>query len=276
MAEFPALPVWTDAYLADTLDLTTEQHGAYLLLLMLAWRRPDCCLPNDMPWLKRAMHSACRDMHGNKFNALVLPLLARFFEQDSAGNWSQKRLRKEREYLRKRSRTQRENAEKRWSKSNVSNELGDAAAIPSGNAPTPTPTPTPTQDKKDAPVGASKERKPPSGSRLSEDWQPTPADMEFALKEGLSDDDARREAGRFRDYWIGETGTRARKSDWPACWRNWVRRAADNLGRPAGRPRSNGGGSGGDGRARDRQTGRLADTLAVLHRRGSLEGCGVH
>jgi uncharacterized protein YdaU (DUF1376 family) len=47
LAEFPALPIFTDAYLGDTRHLTAAQHGAYLLLLMTAWRTPDCALPDD-------------------------------------------------------------------------------------------------------------------------------------------------------------------------------------------------------------------------------------
>ena len=47
MAEFPALALWTDAYLADTRHLSTLEHGAYLLLMMEAWRRPHCDLPDD-------------------------------------------------------------------------------------------------------------------------------------------------------------------------------------------------------------------------------------
>ncbi|MGI9505042.1 MAG: DUF1376 domain-containing protein, partial [Geminicoccaceae bacterium] len=133
MADFPALPLWTDAYLADTLDLTTEQHGAYLLLLMIAWRQPSCSLPDDEPWLKRAMRSMA-DMHGNKYRVLIPPLLERFFEL-SDGKWSQKRLRKERDFLEKRRRKQKENAEKRWSKSNFNKKLDD----PNAYAPTPTP-----------------------------------------------------------------------------------------------------------------------------------------
>lgn len=32
MAEFPALPLWTDAYIGDTAHLTNEEHGVYLRL----------------------------------------------------------------------------------------------------------------------------------------------------------------------------------------------------------------------------------------------------
>jgi hypothetical protein len=134
---------------------------------------------------------------------------------------------------------------------------------------------TEQKDKGDSPLKPP--RTPPkAGTFLPPDWQPDPTDIEFALKEGLSHDDANRELGKFRDYWASATGARARKSDWAACWRNWIRKAADDRGRAAGRSPGNGGGSGGNRRAPDRQAGRLADTLAVLHRRGSLEGCGVH
>lgn len=47
MAEFPSMPLMTDAYIADTMHLTNEEHGIYLKFLIHAWRSPRCCLPKD-------------------------------------------------------------------------------------------------------------------------------------------------------------------------------------------------------------------------------------
>lgn len=132
MAEFPALPIFTDALIADTGHLSDEEFGAYMRLLMLVWRSPGCRIPNDDDWIKRRL---CRDEV--EYRRVSRPILHEFFE--SSGNWwTQKRLKKEFEYLREQSQKQSARAKSRWNKDSDSCR-GNAA---SGNAPTPTPTPT--------------------------------------------------------------------------------------------------------------------------------------
>ena len=46
MSKAPAMPMYWDAYLADTTHLTTEEHGAYMLLLAAMWRR-NGAVPDD-------------------------------------------------------------------------------------------------------------------------------------------------------------------------------------------------------------------------------------
>lgn len=85
MAEFPALPLFTDAYLADTRHLTTEEHGAYLLLLMCAWRTRGCALKDDNRALARIVGV------GTVRWRRLRPVLADFFDIDG-GLWRQKKL----------------------------------------------------------------------------------------------------------------------------------------------------------------------------------------
>lgn len=89
MAEFPALPLWTDAYLGDTTHLTTIEHGAYLLLLMTAWRTRDCALPDDDRLLARYAR-----LNAQQWKR-IRPILEPFFLIES-GVWRQGRLTDER------------------------------------------------------------------------------------------------------------------------------------------------------------------------------------
>lgn len=133
MADFPALPLWTDAYLADTRHLSTVEHGAYLLLLMEAWRRASCSLPDDDRVLSRLAGMSAGEW------ANIKPVVMAFWHF-SRGEWVQKRLKKERTFVSEKREKQRNNALSRWNKT----KSDDAAAIPNAyqkDAPTPTPTP---------------------------------------------------------------------------------------------------------------------------------------
>ena len=127
MAKFPHLPLWTDAYMADTLHLTHEEHGLYLMLLMTIWRSPDCKIPNDLTWVKRRLRATDQQMEN-----LVKNLLDEFFT--TTGNHiTQKRLKEEYEYVRKKAKKNSVSAKSRWQKEKQVCER---------NAPIPTPIPS--------------------------------------------------------------------------------------------------------------------------------------
>lgn len=67
--------------------------------------------------------------------------------------------------------------------------------------------------------------KPPRGTRVPEDFAVTDEYRAFAKKHALPAPDG--EVERFKDYWRGIAGSRGRKLDWPATFRNWLRTAKD-------------------------------------------------
>jgi hypothetical protein len=65
------------------------------------------------------------------------------------------------------------------------------------------------------------------GSRLAKPWS-LPDDWKawaVAYRPDWNEERVIRESLVFRDYWHGISGTRARKADWLATWRNWIRKA---------------------------------------------------
>lgn len=85
--------------------------------------------------------------------------------------------------------------------------------------------PPPTPNGVGAPKGAETAR----GSRIPENWSPVPDYDPEAF--GLNRDQHDAELTKFLDYWRSVPGAKGRKVDWPATWRNWMRRAAENSAR---------------------------------------------
>jgi hypothetical protein len=63
-----------------------------------------------------------------------------------------------------------------------------------------------------------KSRGRPTGSHLSEEWQPTEEQRRFATDWGLDPDVT---ANLFRNHWLAKTGAGATKKDWNRTWQNW-------------------------------------------------------
>jgi Helix-turn-helix domain len=116
-------------------------------------------------------------------------------------------------------------------------------------------TPTPAESAggtviepkpKNSPTESSKrETAKTRGSRIADDFAVTAEMAEWARREvpgliaaGLG----RKETDKFIDHWHQASGANARKVDWVAAWRNWMRRADDDLG-----ARNRGGGHNGNG-----------------------------
>lgn len=143
MAEFPAMPLWTDRYLADTRHLSRSQHGSYLLLLMESWRRPRCSLPDDDAMLARLAGCSEEEWLAEK------PVIMGLWSLDKRRReWTQKGQIKERLFLEEKRRSQRDKARSRWNKAKKANAVAMPEPCPA-NAPTPTPTPTFKKEEKE-------------------------------------------------------------------------------------------------------------------------------
>jgi uncharacterized protein YdaU (DUF1376 family) len=78
------MPLYITDYLGDTMHLTTEQHGAYLLLLMACWKA-DGRVPGDPLALASIVRMSPQQW------AKTQPVLERFFLA-SEGYWTHKRV----------------------------------------------------------------------------------------------------------------------------------------------------------------------------------------
>jgi len=89
------------------------------------------------------------------------------------------------------------------------------------------PYPNPAE-KSDNPSG-KRTGKAAYGTRLAKDWQLPKSWGEWALGEidHLTEADVRREAAKFADHWHAKAGSDARKADWEATWRNWIRKSEE-------------------------------------------------
>lgn len=74
-----------------------------------------------------------------------------------------------------------------------------------------------------------------TGTRLPEDFIPTPEMREWFAKEKLHLVlDARIEHEKFVNYWVGCPGVKGRKLDWPRTWKNWMWTQAERAPRRPG------------------------------------------
>lgn len=131
MSQAPSMPMFWGDYLADTGHLSTEEHGAYLLLLAAMWMSTEPELPDDDRKLARIARSDIR-----KWRQKLRPAVEDFFEIRD-GNWHQKRLERERVYVKNLSEVRTEvgkrGARARWLKNNET-DMANGMAKPMAKA----------------------------------------------------------------------------------------------------------------------------------------------
>lgn len=110
------IPIFPDAYHRDTTHLTTEEHGAYFLLLMAAWGSDDCTLPNDERRL-----AALAKMPVNRWRKIA-PTVLEFWAYDK-GRLFQKRLQKEWRYVQQTKAKRADAAKAKWARAGDANAL---------------------------------------------------------------------------------------------------------------------------------------------------------
>ncbi len=230
MSKPAAIPLFGDAYLADTTHLTTEEHGAYLLLMMAAWRQEDCSLPVDDRKLARITGLSLR-----KWGAIKETILE--FWKVENGRISQARLSKEHAYVRQKSESNRKSAEARWSGQVHENiESSSMRSHCEGNAPPPPPKVSSDRVAKATPSHRASRS---SGSRISPDWKPSALPVTVAaLIAQWPPGRVERELEAFSDYWTARSRDACR-SDWDKVWHNRIRDIHDRVLRDNQNGRSN-------------------------------------
>ena len=270
MAEYPAIPLWTDAYLGDTQHLTTIEHGAYLLLLIAMWRAGGN-LPNDDKRLARITRL------GPKQWLRVKDTIWEFFEV-SSDSISQRRLTAELTFVRQRSQSASDSAKARWLKDKNS---GHAVAMPEAcesDAPTPTPTPNIDSPDGESPPGVPPRKKAnpdgrKKGTRLDSNWRPDERDLRYASEKGYSAAEIDDLAGGFVQHFANGKGHTQTHISWSRTWQNWVKNSA-GFNKPPGflaGGRSGRVDPGGDPR---RAGGLVGAAARILDRDASLSGVG--
>lgn len=142
MAQFPALPLFTDALTADCSHLDDAEFGRYLRLLIMMWRTPGCRVPADAQWIAKRLR-----IDALAYPQLIQPILQEFCTIVD-GHWVQKRLQKEYEYVQALSEKRKAAAASRWNKHEGIENIDKKdmqvhePRISKPHAPTPTPTPT--------------------------------------------------------------------------------------------------------------------------------------
>lgn len=183
------MPLYFGAYLTDTMHLTTEQHGAYFLLLMACWKRGGS-LPDDDAQL--AAIAKLTPAQWRKARAVIAP-----FWTIGRHTWTQKRLTVELEKARSYVTAQSENGKLggRPRKATENPPLNPEESQPEAEGKadakpdeTPVPLPVPNTEVQPLPEPKSVARtaRAPAKTRLPDDFNVSDRVRQWAEGKGFS------------------------------------------------------------------------------------------
>lgn len=139
-------------------------------------------------------------------------------------------VRKRRDDWRDRQKRSRERAEQRRRESHSESHdmsrvtdsvtTGVSQGVPSRPVPS---RPSTSNEVDNPPTPQGGKRAKTKGTRLVADWMPS-AELIAQMRGECPQVDLQAEHRIFVDYWIAQPGQKGVKLDWPATWRNWMRR----------------------------------------------------
>jgi len=216
------MPFYIGDYLADTMHLTRDQHGAYVLLIFAYWRRGGP-LPDDDNQLAAIVRATA-----NEWRKLLRPVIIAFF-QVAGGLWRHKRIDAEIAKAvsnnEERRKAGAKGAAKRWQtdSSAIAEPLANASQNDAPSQPQSQPereSPTPSLGAARA-NGAVNRAKPLSVDfRVPPEWLMAAA--EKRQQSGLPAANLALEAEQFIAH---QRKTAATSFDWRHGWISWALRA---------------------------------------------------
>jgi uncharacterized protein YdaU (DUF1376 family) len=193
-----AIPYFGDAYMADTRHLTLEEHGAYHLLLLIAWRSPNCALPDDDKRLSQMLGITPKKW------AVLKPTVMAFWTRCEHG-WEQKRLTKERKWVEEKRAKNKDAADARWGGkkgSGKANARANGYANASANGYAPPPLPLGSNEpiaSTNVDVSAEPTDKPVTKSEILEAWHERMVPKGFPAVARMTADREKKLRARLRE-----------------------------------------------------------------------------
>lgn len=202
---------YTKSYLSDTRRLSCLEHGLYCQLLFMMWEN------QGVLWFNEDDLAYETGLTREQFDTAWLNV-KRYFQikKDKLYN---EHITKDLQSKKKIS-FERANAVKtRWSKNdNKNNKIGDTNVLQNDTNKEPEPEPNIKTKAKRILLSKFEDL---DLKEIPVDW------LEFAIGEGLSNSQAKRQFEMFGDVWRGKGEA---KKDWLATWRNRIRNQIDKYG----------------------------------------------